>query len=74
MSTYTSAELGLAFGVCIGAGLSTTIGAALVLFRCINEMNHRLLAVCLVGGVRKFCASPSSQPQTHNADVQAHAH
>ena len=42
--TYTSGQVGTAFAVCIVAGLSTTIGAALVLFRFVQELNKSLLA------------------------------
>ena len=44
---YTAGEVGIAFAVCIVAGLSTTIGAGLVLFRFVQELNKSLLAASL---------------------------
>ena len=45
--SYTADQVGIAFAVCVVAGLSTTIGAALVLFRFVQKLDEKLLASSL---------------------------
>ena len=40
--SYTADQVGIAFAVCVVAGLSTTIGAALVLFRFVQKLDEKL--------------------------------
>lgn len=56
MSTVAQGNVGAAFGVAFGAGLSTTIGAAVPFFRKVKSSDKKLLAgaLALSGGVMLF--------------------
>ena len=47
--SYTADQVGIAFAVCVVAGLSTTIGAALVLFRFVQKLDEKPTSSLFVG-------------------------